>query len=64
MVERKEYLDQLWAWKDERQIKVVTGIRRCGNLYFWNSISRDSWRMESHQNRLFLSTLKIWITNP
>ena len=30
MVERKEYLDQLWAWKDERQIKVVTGIRRCG----------------------------------
>lgn len=30
MVERKEYLDQLWAWKDDKQIKVVTGIRRCG----------------------------------
>ena len=30
MVERKEYLNQLWAWKDEQQIKVVTGIRRCG----------------------------------
>ena len=30
MVERKEYLDQLWMWKDEQQIKVVTGIRRCG----------------------------------
>lgn len=30
MVERKEYLDQLWAWKDEQIIKVVTGIRRCG----------------------------------
>ena len=30
MVERKEYLDELWAWKDEQQIKVVTGIRRCG----------------------------------
>lgn len=30
MVERKEYLDQLWAWKDEQLIKVVTGIRRCG----------------------------------
>ena len=30
MVERKEYLDQLWACKDEQQIKVVTGIRRCG----------------------------------
>ena len=31
MVERKEYLDKLWQWKDEQQIKVVTGIRRCGN---------------------------------
>ncbi len=30
MVERKEYLDQLWSWKDEQVIKVVTGIRRCG----------------------------------
>lgn len=30
MVERREYLDQLWAWKDEKLIKVVTGIRRCG----------------------------------
>ena len=32
MVERKEYLDQLWAWKS---VAVE-------NLYFWNSISRDS----------------------
>ena len=30
MVERKEYLSQLWDWKDEQIIKVVTGIRRCG----------------------------------
>lgn len=30
MVERKEYLDQLFSWKDEDVIKVVTGIRRCG----------------------------------
>lgn len=30
MVERKEYLAQLWEWKDEHIIKVVTGIRRCG----------------------------------
>ena len=30
MVERKEYLKQLWSWKDEQVIKVVTGIRRCG----------------------------------
>lgn len=42
MVERKEYLDQLWAWKDERQIKVVTGIRRCGK----------SVLLEQYQKRL------------
>lgn len=30
VVERKEYLEQLIAWKDEQVIKVVTGIRRCG----------------------------------
>lgn len=30
MVERNEYLEQLWTWKDEQLIKVVTGIRRCG----------------------------------
>ena len=34
MVERKEYLDQLWAWKDEQQIKVVTGIRSDGEKPF------------------------------
>ena len=30
MVERKEYLNLLKSWKDEKVIKVVTGIRRCG----------------------------------
>ena len=30
LVERKEYLEQLKAWKDEQVIKVVTGILRCG----------------------------------
>ena len=30
MVERKEYLDLLKEWKNEKVIKVVTGIRRCG----------------------------------
>lgn len=30
MVLRKEYLDKLFLWKDEKVIKVVTGIRRCG----------------------------------
>ncbi len=30
MIQRKEYLNQLIQWKDEKVIKVVTGIRRCG----------------------------------
>lgn len=30
MVERKEYLNELLSWKDDKVIKVVTGIRRCG----------------------------------
>lgn len=30
MIIRNEYLDQLLAWKNEKVIKVVTGIRRCG----------------------------------
>lgn len=30
MIIRKEYLELLYAWKDEEVIKVVTGIRRCG----------------------------------
>lgn len=30
MVQRIEYLNKLSAWKDEKVIKVVTGLRRCG----------------------------------
>lgn len=30
MVQRVEYLERLYSWKDEEIIKVVTGIRRCG----------------------------------
>ena len=30
MVQRKEYINQLLSWKDDRVIKVLTGIRRCG----------------------------------
>ena len=42
MVERKEYLDQAWAWKDEQQIKVVAGIHGCGK----------SVLLKQHQQRL------------
>ncbi|MEE1114847.1 MAG: AAA family ATPase, partial [Eubacterium sp.] len=30
MIIRKEYLEQLRQWQDEKIIKVITGIRRCG----------------------------------
>lgn len=45
MVERKEYLEQLWSWKDEKLIKVVTGIRRCGK----------STLLEQYQEKLKLA---------
>ena len=31
MIERTEYLEELKRWKDKDVIKVITGIRRCGN---------------------------------
>ena len=63
MVERKEYLDQAWAWKDEQQIKIVTGIHGCGKSVLLKQYQQRLLRMESHQNRLFPLILKIWITN-
>lgn len=36
MVKRREYLEQLICWKDEKIIKVVTGIRRCGKSTLLN----------------------------
>lgn len=30
MIQRKEYLQRLSLWKDDRVIKVITGLRRCG----------------------------------
>lgn len=30
IIERKEYLNKLIAWKDKKIIKIVTGVRRCG----------------------------------
>lgn len=45
MIERKQYLDRLIAWKDKQIIKVITGIRRCGK----------STLMEIYQNYLLAS---------
>ena len=30
MIDRPDFLDLLWKWKDHDLIKVVTGVRRCG----------------------------------
>ena len=30
IIERKEDLEKLIAWKDKQLIKIVTGVRRCG----------------------------------
>ena len=30
MINRREYLDQLIAWREKQLIKVITGVRRCG----------------------------------
>lgn len=30
MIERREYIQLLYKWRDKKIIKVVTGIRRCG----------------------------------
>ena len=30
IIERKEYLDKLFAFKDKQLIKIITGVRRCG----------------------------------
>ena len=45
MIQRVEYLNRLIAWKNERVIKVVTGIRRCGKstlFALYQKILRDS----------------------
>lgn len=30
IIERKEYLEKLIAWKDKQLIKIITDVRRCG----------------------------------
>lgn len=30
IIQRKEYIDKLIAFKDKKLIKIVTGVRRCG----------------------------------
>ena len=51
IIERKEYLDKLIAFKDKQLIKVVTGIRRCGKstlLKLYQQWLKDNG-VEEHQ---------------
>ena len=41
MVRRAGYLDQLKRWRDERVIKVITGLRRCGKSTLLAQFRRD-----------------------
>lgn len=50
LVQRREYLKQLINWKNEKVIKVITGIRRCGKstlLQQYQDWLRDSGTPES-----------------
>lgn len=39
MIQRKEYLKKLIAFRDKQLIKVVTGVRRCGKIYAPEDVS-------------------------
>ena len=36
VIEREEYMNALKKWRDEKVIKVVTGLRRCGKSTLLN----------------------------
>ena len=60
MIQRKEYLQELLSWKDERVIKVITGVRRCGKSTLLNILglldnpSEGTYRLNGRD----VSTLK------
>ncbi len=41
MIERKEYLDKLIAFRDKQLIKVITGVRRCGKSTLFELFQDD-----------------------
>ncbi len=41
MIERKQYLDKLIRKKENGQVKIITGIRRCGKSYLLFNIYYD-----------------------
>jgi len=41
IIERKRYLDKLIRLRDNGQVKIITGIRRCGKSFLLNTIYRN-----------------------
>lgn len=40
-IERKRYLNKLIALRDNGQVKIITGIRRCGKSFLLNTLYRE-----------------------
>ena len=57
IIERKEYLEKLIAWKDKQLIKIVTGVRRCGKSMLLEIYRNYLKSMGLRKNRLFLLIL-------
>lgn len=41
IIERKRYLDRLIALRDNGQVKIITGIRRCGKSFLLHTLFRN-----------------------
>ena len=52
LIERKEYLDKLLAWKDKQLIKVITGVRRCGKSTLMEMFQACLKREGVEENRI------------
>lgn len=40
-IERNRYLEKLIKLRNNGQVKIITGIRRCGKSFLLNTIYRD-----------------------
>lgn len=65
IIERKEYLEKLIAWKDKQLIKIVTGVRRCGKsmlLEIYRNYLKEHGIEEQHIFATYLA-LSLLSTN-
>ena len=63
MIERTEYMDMLKKWRDEKIIKVVTGLRRCGKstlLYMFEQFLLEDGVDESQIISVNLEALQAY----